>query len=114
MEIGGKVTLGHEPKTKRSQRAVPVARTVMRRLEEHLVAHVGPGLGALVFTASQGGPLFRSTFARDVWRPVVSRAGLEGITFHGLRHSFVAILWRLDATSVRCRNGPDTTVWLSS
>jgi hypothetical protein len=81
VEIGGEVTLGHEPKTKRSQRAVPVARAVMRRSEEHLAAHVGPDLGALVFTASQGGPLFRSTFARDVWRPAVRRAGLEGITF---------------------------------
>jgi integrase len=47
---------------------------------------------ALVFTAARGGPLFRGTFARDVWRPAVKRAGLPGITFHGLRHSFVAIL----------------------
>jgi integrase len=27
-----------------------------------------------------------------VWRPGVERAGLDGFTFHGLRHSFVAIL----------------------
>lgn len=47
---------------------------------------------SLVFTASRGGPLFRSTFAWDVWRPAVTRAGLSGLTFHGLRHSFVAIL----------------------
>jgi integrase len=64
----------------------------MRRLEEHLAANVGSDPEALVFTASKGGPLFRSTFARDVWRPAVSRAGLDGVTFHGLRHSFVAIL----------------------
>ena len=39
-----------------------------------------------------GGPLFRSTFARHVWKPAVARAGLDGFTFHGLRHSLVAIL----------------------
>jgi integrase len=27
-----------------------------------------------------------------VWRPAAERAGLPGITFHGLGHSFVAIL----------------------
>jgi integrase len=92
VEVGGRVTLGHEPKTARSKRRVPVARSVMRRLEEHLARHVGADHDALVFTAPRGGPLFRGTFARDVWRPAVLRAGLAGITFHGLRHSFVAIL----------------------
>ena len=92
VEVHGRVTLGHEPKTKRSKRTVPVARSVMRRIEEHLAAYVEPDSDSLVFTASRGGPLFRSTFARDVWRPAVTRAGLGGLTFHGLRHSFVAIL----------------------
>jgi integrase len=35
--------------------------------------------------------MFRS-FGREVLAPTVQRAGLPGITFHGLRHSFVAIL----------------------
>jgi integrase len=64
----------------------------MRRREEHLAEYVGPESDALVFTASKGGPLFRSAFARHVWHPAVARAGLDGFTFHGLRHSFVAIL----------------------
>ena len=45
-----------------------------------------------MFTASRGGPLFRSTFARHVWKPAVARARLDGFTSNGLRHSFVAIL----------------------
>jgi integrase len=65
---------------------------VMRRLEQHLADHVGAEPDALVFTASRGGPLFRSTFAREAWLPAVEEAGLDGFTFHGLRHSFVAIL----------------------
>ena len=64
----------------------------MRRIEEHLATYVEPEPDALLFTASRGGPLFRSTFAREAWRPAVHRAGLDGFTFHGLRHSFVAIL----------------------
>lgn len=92
VEVGGSLTLGHEPKTRRSKRSVPVARSVMRRIEEHLAEFVGPGPDALLFTAAKGGPLFRGTFARDVWRPAIKRAELSEITFHGLRHSFVAIL----------------------
>ena len=47
---------------------------------------------ALVFTACGGGSLFRGGFGRDVWRPAAMAAGLDSVTFHGLRHSFVAIL----------------------
>ena len=92
VEVRGHVTLGNEPKTSRSKRTVPVARTVIRRLEEHLATFVGPEPDALVFTAPQGGPLARSLFSRRVWRPAVIRAGIPSITYHGLRHSFVAIL----------------------
>jgi len=52
---------------------------------------VDPTADALVFTAPAGGPLFRS-WGRAVLRPAVLRAGLDDITFHGLRHSFVAIM----------------------
>jgi integrase len=92
VEVRGHVTLGNEPKTSRSKRTVPVARAVMRRLEEHLANFVRPESDALVFTAPRGGPLARSLFSRRVWQPAVIRAGIPGITFHGLRHSFVAIL----------------------
>ena len=92
VEIGGKITLGNEPKTRRSKRSVPVARSVMAQIELHLKTYVGPEGDALVFTAAKGGPLFRSTFSRDVWQPAAKKAGLPGVTFHTLRHSFVAIL----------------------
>src|SRR5215207_5449871 len=38
-----------------------------------------------------GGPLFRS-FGQTVLRRAVETAGLHDLTFHSLRHSFVAIL----------------------
>lgn len=92
VEVRGHITLGNEPKTRRSRRTVPVARSVMRRIEQHLAEFVQPEADALVFTAPGGGPLRRSLFARRAWAPAVKRAGLADITFHGLRHSFVAIL----------------------
>ncbi|MBA8792499.1 integrase [Friedmanniella endophytica] len=91
VEVAGTVTLGNEPKTTRSKRTVPVARSVMRRIDEHLATYVGAEADALLFVAPRGGPLFRS-FGRQVWHPAVERAGLGDVTFHGLRHSFVAIL----------------------
>lgn len=92
VEVNGRITLGNEPKTRRSKRSVPVAHTVMSQIADHLQRHVGAGGDALVFTGSQGGPMFRATFARQVWRPATLQAGLHDVTFHTLRHSFVAIL----------------------
>jgi integrase len=91
VELRGRVTLDNEPKTTRSKRSVPVARSIMRRLEQPLSEFVYSTADALVFTAPAGGPLFRS-WGRNVLRPAVRRAGLDDITFHGLRRSFVAIM----------------------
>jgi integrase len=63
----------------------------MARIEQHLDEFVGVRADDLVFTAATGGPLFRA-FTQTVLRPAVQRAGHDDITFHGLRHSFVAIL----------------------
>jgi len=60
VEVRGRVTLDNEPKTTRSNRSVPVARSIMRRLEEHLFEFVDASADSLVFTAPGGGPLFRS------------------------------------------------------
>jgi integrase len=80
----------------------------MGELEAHLAAFVAPEPDALVFTAPQGGPLRRSLFSRRVWRPAAERAGLPGVTFHGLRHSFVAILVAAGCNVRRCQSGPVT------
>jgi integrase len=63
----------------------------MRRIEEHLDEYVDAQSDSLVFTAPAGGPLFRA-WGQNILQPAVQRAGLPGITFHGLRHSFVAIM----------------------
>ena len=110
VEISGKITLGNEPKTRRSRRSVPVARAVMRQIDEHLRRYVAPEGDALVFTGSQGGPMFRATFSQQVWGPAAKKTGLQGVTFHTLRHNFVAILVAAGCNGGRCRSGPGTTV----
>jgi integrase len=62
---------------------------VIRRLEEHLANFVGPEPDALVFTAPRGGPRRAAcSVAENGSRP----SSVQGSTYHGLRHSFVAIL----------------------
>lgn len=91
VQVSGSITFG-EPKTPKSRRVVPVARSIMREVERHLAEHVGPEGDALVFTAAQGGPMFRATFHRHVWSPAIKAAGLDGLRVHDLRHSFVSIM----------------------
>ncbi len=45
-----------------------------------------------VFTDSRGGTLRRSNFIRRNWAPLLSRAGLEGVRFHDLRHTCASLL----------------------
>ena len=90
VDVGHEVTFG-PPKTARSRRAVPLARTVLRDLETHMAAHTGPDADALVFTSATGLPLRRGTF-RTIWRQATKAAGLDGLRFHDLRHTYVSIM----------------------
>ena len=93
------------PKTAKSKRVVPIARAVTREIVEHLDQYVGADADALLFTSPGGGPLWRASFARDVWGPAIRAAGLPGLRIHDLRHSFVAIM--IDAGA----NPKEVSVW---
>lgn len=45
----------------------------------------------LVFPTPLGEAMRRSNFARRVWAPAVRRAGVDGLRFHDLRHTAVAL-----------------------
>ncbi len=77
------------PKTRAGQRSVPLPRTVIDELAEH-VAGLEPG--ELLYPAPEGGSARASLFRRRVWAPAVERAGLAPLRLHDLRHTAVA-LW---------------------
>ena len=98
-DVGGVLSLG-KPKTKRSTRTVPLPRSIVRELDAHLSNYTAPEADAFVFTGPTGVLLRRSAFRRYWWHPAVARAGLEGLRFHDLRHTFVA-LWVAAGANVK-------------
>jgi len=103
-QVKGTISFG-PPKTSKSKRTVPVARSIMRDIEQHLAEYVPADPDALIFTAAKGGPLYRATFAREVWKPAITAAGVSGLRIHDLRHSFVAIMTAAGA------NAKEVSTW---
>jgi integrase len=90
-DVDGELTFG-PPKTRRSRRTVPLPRRIVKELRAHLDTYVAPGRDALVFTGPKGAPLRGAGFRRLWWQPAVAATGLDGLIFHELRHTSVA-LW---------------------
>ena len=82
-------------KTKASRRTLSVPAPLMDMLAAHLAEQGRHNPVDYVFTAKQGGPLRINHFRDRVWYPAVKRAGLEGLTFHGLRHSAAGLMIEL-------------------
>lgn len=88
-ELSGRLAWA-EPKTAAGRRTVslPAALTdlLAARLDLPEVETSG-----LVFPTPLGEPMRRSNFARRVWAPAVRSRGLDGLRFHDLRHTAVAM-----------------------
>jgi integrase len=91
VEVGSELSFG-QPKTRRSRRTVPLPRRIVSELSTHLDRFVGSDSDALAFTGARGNPLRRASFGRHYWQPATTKAGLEGLRVHDLRHTFVS-LW---------------------
>lgn len=87
-EVGGRLEVG-PPKTAAGRRAVSVPAFLAELLEAQLAERAEPA--GLVFPAAEGGPMRRSNFSRRAWRTATRRAGFEGLRFHDLRHTAVAL-----------------------
>ena len=90
-EVNGKIIFA-DVKTRSSRRTLNVPTFVIDMLSEHLARRGAPKPDALVFVAPEGGALRRSTFRARVFDPAVKRAELDGLTFHGLRHTAAGLL----------------------
>ncbi len=78
---------------------------LLDEMSRHVEAQVLADPDDLVFADRFGGPLRRSNFRRRIFDPAVEMTGLDGLTFHGLRHS-AATVWMAsgaDPLSVRVR-----------
>jgi integrase len=80
------------PKTKASNREIPLPTVVADAMAAHIAAYP-PGDDGLIFTGSAGQPLRRSAFG-EVWRTAVAQAGSPGVVFHSLRHYYASLLIR--------------------
>jgi integrase len=80
------------PKTAASVRTVPLPNVVAESLAAHL-EHWPAGPDGLNFTNERGDPLRRNRFG-EIWRAAVSRAGLDRLRYHDLRHLYASLLIR--------------------
>jgi integrase len=88
-EVAGLLEWG-PPKTSAGTRTVALPRFLAAMLEEQLA--LAPVVrSGLAFPNRSGEPLRRSPFRRHVWTPTLRRAGIEGMRFHDLRHTAVAL-----------------------
>jgi len=78
------------PKSKKSNRVVPIPPPVARLLADHIAAH-GLGSDDYVF-GKDGKPLDHQSFYRFRFKPAAERVGLAGLRFHDLRHTFASLM----------------------
>jgi integrase len=95
-EVEGQVAFA-EVKSPASRRTISMPRFLTSMLAKHLLRLGRPGPEELVFVSPDGGPLHAGNFRTRIWAPAVAQTGLEGLTFHGLRHSAAGLLISLGA-----------------
>jgi len=88
-EVAGRLAYG-PPKTAAGRRAVTVPRFLADMIGSALAEPTRAQAG-LVFPSPEGGPMRRSNFRRRAWLRSTKAAGLEGLRFHDLRHTAVAM-----------------------
>lgn len=88
-ELSGRLEWG-PPKTVAGRRAVSIPDSMAVLLAEQL-ARPTVARSGLVFPSPLGEPLRRSNFGRRVWSPATRALGLDGLRFHDLRHTAVAL-----------------------
>lgn len=78
------------PKTESSHRTIPLARFLLDALADHL-RRFPAGPGELVLRSPAGLPLDSDRFGHQ-WRKACRSAGVPGLGYHSLRHTFASTL----------------------
>lgn len=93
-ELAGHLTIVPEGKRPARLRTMATPAFLLDRIAGHLALYrtgAADDPDALVFIGPRGGVL-RRRFGERILRPAAQRAGLEGLTFHGLRHAATSSL----------------------
>ncbi len=85
-EVNGRLQPA-DVKTDESRRRFSIPDFMVELLGRHLKEAGRKKRDDYVFEAPDGGPVRYTNFRSRVWQPAVVKAEIEGITFHGLRHS---------------------------
>jgi integrase len=80
-----------QPKTRAGIRSISSSKFLAEQLEEQLTTRSQPGRDGLMFVNMRGGPIGGSIFNKRHWQPARQAAGLDGLRFHDLRHTAVAL-----------------------
>jgi integrase len=91
-EVEGMLMEEAPVKTRASYRSINSPVEMINLLAEQLGRVGRSDPAALVFQAPGGGPLRAGNFRNRVWYPAVKKAGLDGLTFHSLRHTSVGFM----------------------
>ncbi|MGH9157372.1 MAG: tyrosine-type recombinase/integrase [Acidimicrobiales bacterium] len=79
------------PKTAAGRRRITLPAFLTELLATQLEERAGPGPDGLVFPNRAGNPINPSSFNGNHWKPAKERAGIDGVRFHDLRHTAVAM-----------------------
>ncbi len=93
-ELKGIITIVPEGKRPARLREIAIPRFLTEAISTHIKTfrqNHSEDSEALLFVGPKGGTL-RRRFGERVFRPAVIRAGLKGLTFHGLRHAATSSL----------------------
>jgi len=80
-----------QPKTKAGVRKISISPFLASLLADQLAERSQPGPNGLVFVSTRGTAIESASFNKNHWSRALAVAGLEGLRWHDLRHTAVAL-----------------------